>query len=211
MPTVAIIGYSGHSFVVLDSLHRLGLHVDGYFELEKKLLDPYELPYLGADTPAAIDSCLSDAIFVAIGDNRLRRQVIEKVGSNCRFATVIDPFAVFSAKATVKPACYLAWGSSLGPLTEIGEGAIINTSAIIEHECRIGPYAHVAPGAVLAGNVSVGTGAFVGANSVIRQGVEIGDWATIGAGAVVVSHVPARTVVVGNPARQMPDREKKKS
>jgi UDP-2-acetamido-3-amino-2,3-dideoxy-glucuronate N-acetyltransferase len=44
-------------------------------------------------------------------------------------------------------------------------------------------------------------GASIGANATILPGLVIGDGAMVGAGAVVTHDVPARAVVVGNPAR----------
>ena len=44
-------------------------------------------------------------------------------------------------------------------------------------------------------------GASIGANATILAGVRIGAQAMVGAGAVVTEDVPARAVVVGNPAR----------
>lgn len=44
-------------------------------------------------------------------------------------------------------------------------------------------------------------GASIGANATILCGISIGEGAMIGAGAVVTKDVPARAVVVGNPAR----------
>jgi len=49
--------------------------------------------------------------------------------------------------------------------------------------------------------IVVQTGASIGAGAVILPGVTVGEGAMVGAGAVVVKDVPARTVVVGNPAR----------
>ena len=46
-------------------------------------------------------------------------------------------------------------------------------------------------------------GARVGGGAVLLPGVEIGEEAFVGAGAVVLRDVPARAVVVGNPARQI--------
>ena len=46
-------------------------------------------------------------------------------------------------------------------------------------------------------------GARVGGGAVLLPGIEIGEEAFIGAGAVVLADVPARAVVVGNPARQI--------
>ena len=53
-------------------------------------------------------------------------------------------------------------------------------------------------------------GARVGGGAILCPGIEIGEEAFVGAGAVVIADVPARTVVVGNPARQIravPDEE----
>jgi acetyltransferase-like isoleucine patch superfamily enzyme len=55
------------------------------------------------------------------------------------------------------------------------------------HELRKGP--------------TIRRGARVGAGAVLCPAVEIGEEAFVGAGAVVVKDVPARVVVVGNPAR----------
>lgn len=46
-------------------------------------------------------------------------------------------------------------------------------------------------------------GASIGANATILPGITIGENAMVGAGAVVVKDVPAKTLVVGNPARAM--------
>ena len=48
-------------------------------------------------------------------------------------------------------------------------------------------------------------GARVGGGAVLLPGVEIGEEAFVGAGAVVLDDVPARAVVVGNPARRIRD------
>jgi acetyltransferase-like isoleucine patch superfamily enzyme len=59
------------------------------------------------------------------------------------------------------------------------------------HELRKGP--------------TIRRGARVGGGAVLCPGVEIGEEAFVGAGAVVVKDVPARVVVVGNPARILRD------
>ena len=49
----------------------------------------------------------------------------------------------------------------------------------------------------------VGKGASIGANATIVCGHDIGAFAFIGAGAVVTKNVPAYSLWVGNPAKQM--------
>jgi acetyltransferase-like isoleucine patch superfamily enzyme len=48
-------------------------------------------------------------------------------------------------------------------------------------------------------------GARVGGGAVLCPGIEVGEEAFVGAGAVVTKDVPARVVVVGNPARVLRD------
>jgi acetyltransferase-like isoleucine patch superfamily enzyme len=49
--------------------------------------------------------------------------------------------------------------------------------------------------------IVVRRGASIGSGSTILCGVEIGEGAMVGAGSVVTTHVPAKTIVAGNPAR----------
>jgi acetyltransferase-like isoleucine patch superfamily enzyme len=49
--------------------------------------------------------------------------------------------------------------------------------------------------------VHIGRGSFLGLGCVVLQGVTIGEQGYVAAGAVVTRDVPARTLVVGNPAR----------
>lgn len=43
--------------------------------------------------------------------------------------------------------------------------------------------------------------ASIGANSTLLPGITIGEYAMVGAGAVVTENVPAKAIVVGNPAK----------
>jgi maltose O-acetyltransferase len=49
--------------------------------------------------------------------------------------------------------------------------------------------------------ISVGDNAWIGGGAIVLPGVSIGPDSVVGAGSVVTRDVPARSVVVGNPAR----------
>lgn len=55
----------------------------------------------------------------------------------------------------------------------------------------------------LALPITIADNVWIGAGAIILPGVTIGEGAAVGAGAVVTRNVPARTVVVGNPARHL--------
>jgi acetyltransferase-like isoleucine patch superfamily enzyme len=50
-------------------------------------------------------------------------------------------------------------------------------------------------------NIVIQKGASIGANATLVAGITIGENAMVGAGAVVIRNVPAKALVVGNPAR----------
>ncbi len=52
-------------------------------------------------------------------------------------------------------------------------------------------------------NIVVGNGTWIGYNALILPGITIGKGAIIGAGTVVNKDVPPRTIVAGNPMRQI--------
>lgn len=69
---------------------------------------------------------------------------------------------------------------------------------LIEHDDdRLPPFSPM----TIAKQITIGEYVWIGAGAIIMPGVTIGDAAVIGAGAVVTKSVPARMVVVGNPAR----------
>jgi acetyltransferase-like isoleucine patch superfamily enzyme len=65
----------------------------------------------------------------------------------------------------------------------------------------------MASGVVLAGSVHVEGGCYLGQFCTVRQQVRIGRGSLVGMGAVVLRDVPPNSVMVGNPARRLRDRE----
>lgn len=198
-----IIGYSGHSYVVLDAAKKAGLQVTSYTEKEEHILNPFELEYLGFEGDKNFEGWDKGHEFIlGIGDNRIRESVTELIlTKEEKLRSVIHPSASIGSLVDIGGGTFVASGVIINPIVEIGMSVIINTGAIVEHECQIGDFAHVAPGAVLAGNVKVGKRSFIGANAVIKEGVEIGSKVIIGAGAVVLENVESESKVVGNPGR----------
>jgi sugar O-acyltransferase (sialic acid O-acetyltransferase NeuD family) len=196
--SIVIIGYSGHAWVAIDAFQQAGGQVVGYCEREEKEVNPYGLPFLGSEDVLKDDQ--SQAYFVGIGDNTIRKAVMLKMHRSA--AVIVHPTAVVATLAKVCDGVLVAARAVINPLATIGRGAIINTGAIVEHECVVENFAHIAPGAVLGGNVRVGQMAFIGAGAVVRQGITIGAGAIVGAGAVVVEDVPPGITVMGNPAKQ---------
>ena len=196
----SIIGYSGHSFVILDSAFKSKLDCKGYYERNKKEFNPFDIDYLGLEN----NIVTNERIFISIGNNKIRRNIYEDLIKKdfITFLNIIDPTSSVSKFAFIKPDSSISLGvnSVINSLAKIEAGSIINTGAIIEHEVKIGKFSHVGPNAIICGDANIGENVFVGANAIVKQGVIIGANSIIGAGSVVLNNIPAYSTYVGNPA-----------
>jgi UDP-N-acetylbacillosamine N-acetyltransferase len=204
--TIYIFGYSSHSYVIIDSIISCGMTIGGYFDLSKKIVNPYGIPYCGSEKRVDIKMIVKDnAVFPAVGDNTIRQKLIEFFESQgLRQAIIIDPSALVSPLANISPSVYVGKGAKINAMASIEKGSIINTGAIVEHECIVGAYSHVAPSSTICGSVVVGNRTLIGANSVLIQGISVHDDCIIGAGSVILRNTSGPFEKwVGNPARRV--------
>jgi acetyltransferase-like isoleucine patch superfamily enzyme len=102
--------------------------------------------------------------------------------------------------------------TTIGALTKIQANAYITAYSTLEDNVFIAPcvvttndnyMGRTEKRRELVRGPTIRRGARVGGGAILLPGVEIGAEAFVGAGAVVLSDVPPRTVVVGNPAREL--------
>lgn len=119
---------------------------------------------------------------------------------------LLQPFMTLAQKAIE-----IVTGISLPPECEIGDGLYIGHygSIIVAPQARIGHNSSLAQNVTIGiaqssegrGAPTIGNRVFIGAHSVIVGAITVGDDAVVCAGSVVIKSVPARAVVMGNPAR----------
>jgi acetyltransferase-like isoleucine patch superfamily enzyme len=138
--------------------------------------------------------------------------------------TTIGERVVVGDQACVRERC------TIGDDVVIGRGSLVENDTAVGALTKIQAHAYITAYSLLEDNVfiapcvittndnfmgrteqrhdlvkgpTIRRGARVGGGAVLLPGIEIGEEAFIGAGAVVIRDVPARALMVGNPARQL--------
>ena len=196
---VVIIGASGHGKVVADIVRAAGDTVVGFLDDNGEKTACAGLPVLG---PVSAANDLTDCRFlVAIGDNTVRRRIVESL--SVRWYTAVHPAAVVSPGAVLGEGTAVMANAVINAEARVGCHCIINTGAIVEHENVIGDFADLSPAAALGGNVVVGEQTHVGIGACVRNNVTICGGCVIGAGAAVVKDIEVAGTYVGVPARKL--------
>lgn len=204
-----IIGASGFGREVLDILlaenrvsprwEILGF-VDDNPQLVGKVVNGY--PVLGPFDWLRRTDVDRVSIVVAIGDNRVRKEVVEGVESlGYDFCKAIHPAAVMTPFVSFGDGVMITAGVVLTNQIEIGNHVIVNLNATIGHDSVIEDFVNINPGVHINGNNYVQEGAYIGSGAVTTQNITVGRWSIVGAGAVVVDSIPERVVAVGVPAK----------
>lgn len=164
----------------------------------------YGVPILCSTSDLASFANGNATVFIAIGDNRTRRKVAERLAAQgLPFATLIHPKAELAGDSVVGEGSYVAPFATLAPQSRIGRHVLINIHAVVGHEVLVGDYSQLAPGVVVTGACSLGEGVFVGSNASLYPGCRLGDNAVISANSFVVTDVGPDQTAMGVPARPM--------
>lgn len=202
---VFIFGYSGHAYVLIESMLDLGYTILGYFDKQEAESNPYNLEYRGFELNVNVKSIIqNNYVFPTVGENFIREKLLKMfTEQGLNQFVLIDKTANVSKTAQIGRSTYIGKNTCVNALAKIGNGVVLNTNSIVEHECQIDDLVHIAPAAILAGSVKVGENSFIGANSVCKQNIKIGSNCILGAGSVLINNLPNDEIWIGNPAKRL--------
>lgn len=200
MTDIFIVGAGGYGREVAWTIQRLNAQAPAWHLLgladdapDRQSGEVDGFPLLGS-VRAAAERHPQAAVFVAVGDNAVREQIVARLGVR-HFPALVDP------AADVAPTARLGRGVFVGPRAlvsvgaQVGDFALVNARAGVGHDVALGAYAQICPGATLSGATQVGARALVGSNAATVPGVVIGADAKIAAGLPVYQNVPAATTL----------------
>jgi sugar O-acyltransferase (sialic acid O-acetyltransferase NeuD family) len=207
---IAIFGASGFARETADIAYEMGLkpifvthdqaEVDHWGYSEEIILD------------SSIERCKDLKFIIGIGENAIRRRVVERYKGYLNFTNLIHPSATFGRgqidRIDSKAGVIICAGARFTNNIEVGNFSIFNLNVTVGHDAVIDEFTNIAPGVSISGNVHIKTGCWVGTGAVINQGVTesklcIGADTIIGSGAVVVKSCDPNAVYVGAPARRI--------
>lgn len=207
---IVVYGAGGHAKSVLSVIHTLrryavvGLIEDHPARVGAKVLGEFVIG--GPEVlPGLTESGLKLAA-VAIGDNIGRKKISASLASaGLAFPTIRHPSSWVVPGSDIGDGSFIHAFSSIGPDCRIGHGVIVSANAVVGHDTTIEDWSHIAPGVRIGGRATIREGAFLGMGACILPGVKVGMHAKVGANAVVHKDIPDRAIVVGNPARPVPN------
>jgi len=198
---VVIFGCGGHAVSVADVLLSRSpgaklTFVDDNARENEKLFGFEVIKFLPSEEYA------SKECFVAMGDNEKRQALSRNLGQSA-LIRIVSFSANLRRDVRIGRGVFVANEAYIGPLSDIGEGAIVNTGAQLDHEVELEPYSQIAPAAVIGGRTHIGERAFVGIGARVIDGIDIHSDVIIGASATVVDDITEPGTYVGTPARKI--------
>lgn len=173
-----LYGFGDHGRVVLDCL-RNDQNFAGYFD---QVAQSRPEDFLGLYDAQVLPD---ERLVISIGNNRIRKNVAEKVQH--KFGTIVAPSAIVSKSAVIGSGTTVLQAAVIQAAATIGQHVLVNAGVIVDHGSKIADYVHLAQGAIVCGNCEIGEGTLIGAGAIIATGIRIGAWQQIAPGELVTA------------------------
>lgn len=214
MQNVAVVGSSGHARVVIDIISQLpDICLIGLLDDFRRCGDATDgVAVLGAvsDLPDLISAHHIDSVVVAIGDNWLRRCLVEKIVAmekKIEFPKIVHPKAYVANNVVIEEGVVIGVNAVVNVGCAVKSHCIINTAASLDHDGVMEEYSSLAPGVNVGGNAHIGRFAAICIGAKISHKIRIGVNSVVGAGGVVVRDIPDGCLAMGVPARVVRHRQ----
>jgi len=207
---ILIVGSSGHAKVIIDIFEKknnceiIGL-IDSFKSLNENTFE-YKVMGKEEDLPSILSNTPDCKIFVAIGDNKTRGEVVNKIKGilpSIEFISAVHPSAQIGKNVKIGQGVAIMAGTIINSDCVIEDFSIVNTKASIDHDSKMLEFSSVGPNVTTGGNVNIGKYSMVGISATISNGISIGDHAIIGAGSLLIKDCKDHMIMYGSPAKEI--------
>jgi len=184
--------------------------IGGFLDARPSALEGFSCDVRVLGDPLTFSLGYDDLLICAIGDPSQKLRIcheLKKRGAS--FLTFVHPTAVIGPSCRIGQGCILCPGCVITANVTLRDFVILNTQATVGHDAVIGEGCILNSHCDVTGFSRLGTGVLMGSHSVVLPNVVVGDYATIGAGSVALRNVRPRTTVLGIPAKEVFDRQRK--
>ncbi|WP_162299576.1 NeuD/PglB/VioB family sugar acetyltransferase [Pseudomethylobacillus aquaticus] len=205
---LVIVGGSSFGLTVAEIARRTkAFAVEGYIDDSPEKLPSYSASiYWGTTDSLSVKKIGSKKLFVAVGNNASRRNLIQHIislGLESSLVTLIDPAAVLLGDVSIGLGSVVFPGAVIGPHANLSKGVVVNAHSFIGAMSDIGAFSNICPGVTVGSCTSIGENAYIGMRASIIQSLKIASNTVIGAGASVVNDIDFSGTYAGIPARQI--------
>lgn len=167
----------------------------------------HNFPVIGGLNWLSSRSSLS--VIVAVGSPAIKNKITNHINTfkNIDFPNIIHPLAWIGNRVSLGIGNIICAGNLITTDIDIMNHTTINLDCTIGHDSLIGDFTTLAPSVNVSGNVLIGKGSELGTGSTVIQHINIGNWSVIGAGSVIIQDIKDNSTIVGNPGRQIKQRE----
>lgn len=168
--SLLILGAGGHAKVVAETAEAMK-NADGQKIYERiDFLDDHSEHAVGRLKDLKVKGQEYDEIFCGIGDNGLRKQLLEHAEIlKLNVPILVDPTAYVSPSAVIGMGTVVEPGVLINANAVIGAGCIVSIGAVIDHDVTVEEYAHVNAAAVCKARSRVGAGAKIDAGLIVEE------------------------------------------
>ncbi|MGC0249397.1 acetyltransferase [Pseudactinotalea sp. Z1748] len=213
MRNLVIVGCGGFGREVVnivDAINRsagqpvwniMGFLDDEPSQSNQAAIERLGLPHLGRIEDSRPKFSPHDYFIIAMGDPSVRRLVEQRLMTDDRAATLIDPRASLGRDVRISAGTVVGAGAHLTTNISVGRHVHIDRGVQVGHDCVIEDFVTIHPAATISGGCRLEQGARIGTTSTVLPQLRVGGHAFIGAASCVTRDVPSNGLVKGVPAR----------
>lgn len=198
-----IIGAGSHSSVVIDLAISLKYKIICIVDINSNEIGFEKKFGIPVKNKSFIKKIKKNSnVFLAIGNNSLRKIQYQKYKSTFKFINLISKSSKVSKYSIIGEANYIGANVIINAGTIIKDNCILNTSSIIEHDVIVDNNVHICPSVTIGGKCKIGDESFIGLGSNIIDNISIGKKVILGAGSLVTRKLKSNSMYFGVPAKR---------